>query len=421
MEEYLSRKLGLYVEKLGFASEFGIYIKLGIMLLALVLLSVVLFYAGQFIVVQVIGRISKKTTTQLDDILVDRKVFKNLPHLLPAIALILFSDFIFIDFPKITPYVRKFTDVFIVLIIISVFFSFLNAVRDILRKSEVFKDKPINSYIQLIKILTAIIGGVIAISVLLGTSPLAVFTAMGALTAIIILIFKDTILGFVASIQLASNDMIRVGDWVTVDSFNADGDVIDISLNTIKIRNFDKTISTVPTYAFVTNSFKNWRGMAESDGRRIKRAVLIKISSVKFLSPELIERLMKIKILKPYLLKRLEEIEAYNKTHEIDNESPLNGRRLTNIGTFRAYLSAYLYKHAEINHDMTCMVRQLSPTPNGVPLELYAFCKDKTWVNYERTMSDIFDHVFAAGNQFEIEFFENPSGSDFQNMVSARA
>jgi len=421
MLDLLSEKLLNYFESIGFETSVAIYMKLFVMLLALVVLSTLLFYGGQFFVNRVITSISKSTKTKWDDILLERKVFKNLPHLLPAIALIAFSDVIFGDFPLLKPYVRKLTDVFIVFLIISVVFSFMNAIRDILKESEAFKDKPINSYIQLVKIIAAIFGAVMAISFLIGTSPFAIFTAMGALTAIIILIFKDTILGFVASIQLASNDMIRVGDWVTLDAFNADGDVIDITLNTIKIRNFDKTISTVPTYAFVTNSFKNWRGMTESRGRRIKRAVFVKINSVKFLTDESLDYLKQIDILKDYLDSRIEEVNNYNSKLSNKSSLPLNGRHLTNLGTFRAYLKNYLDGHEQINHDMTCMVRQLSPTPNGIPIELYAFTKDKRWEAYERIMSDMFDHVLASAKYFELELFENPSGTDFQTAFLSDA
>ncbi len=421
MKEYISELILENLEKLGFEGPTAIYLKLLILLIGFLIISALLFSIGGFIVNRIIARITAATKTDWDDILLRRKVFRNLPHLLPAIAFIFLSDFIFADFPGFAPYIRKLIDAFIVLIIISVFYSFMNAVRDIMSRSEAFKDKPVNSYIQLIKIIAGIIAGVMIISVLLGTSPLAVFTTMGALTAIIILIFRDTILGFVASIQMASNDMVRIGDWVTLDDFGADGDVIDITLNTVKVRNFDKTISTVPTYAFISHSFKNWRGMSDSDGRRIKRSVLIKISSIKFLSPDEIEELKKINLLKDYLEQRSKEVEEYNKANEIDDSSPLNGRRLTNVGTFRAYLEAYLAHHPKINQNMTCMVRQLSPGSEGLPLELYTFSADKNWVNYEKIMADIFDHVFASSGTFGLEFFEKPSGADFQNMLSQKS
>lgn len=418
MKQYISKELEAYINGLGVSPELTIYLKLVLMIVGLMILSTLLYFIGQFLVNRVINRVSASTKTNWDDIMVERKVFRNLPHLLPALALIIFTDLIFIDFPELTPYIRKITDAFIVILIISVFYSFMNAVRDILRDSVAFRDKPINSYVQLTKIIAGMIGGVMVLSILLGTSPLAVFTAMGALTAIIILIFKDTILGFVASIQLASNDMVRVGDWVTVESFGADGDVIDISLNTIKIRNFDKTISTVPTYAFVTHSFKNWRGMSESDGRRIKKSVFIKLGSIRFLEQSEIEDLKRIDILKPYLERKEKELTDFNASSNFDKTVPVNGRRLTNFGTFRAYIKAYLDNHSQINHDMTCMVRQLGPTPNGVPLELYTFSADKNWVNYEGIMADIFDHIFASGKYFHLEFFENPSGTDFNRVLS---
>ena len=416
MSELISTQLLDYIKSFGIAHEMAIYIKLGILLLALFLLGFVLNFIGRSVIVRIITRISVHTKSNWDDILVEKKVFERLANILPALAVALFSDLIFADFVNLIPILKSGIEIFIIVIIISVIYSFLNALKDILQSSVIFKDKPINSYIQLMKIVIGIVAAILILSLMIGQSPLTVLTAMGALTAVIILVFKDTILGFVASIQLAANDMIRVGDWVTVSSYGADGDVIDISLNTVKVKNFDNTISTVPTYAFISNSVQNWRGMSESGGRRIKRALNIKISSIKFADEKLLEYLSKVSLIQEFIQHRQNEIETYNKDTNAAVEVLINGRRMTNIGLFRNYIEYYLKAHPKINTDLTCMVRQLAPGPEGLPLEVYAFSSDKVWVNYERIMADIFDHLLATVQHFDLEIFEQPSGTDFRTL-----
>ncbi|MDA9819348.1 mechanosensitive ion channel family protein [Salibacteraceae bacterium] len=416
MSELISTQLLDYIKSFGIAHEMAIYIKLGILLLALFLLGFVLNFIGKSVIVRIITRISVHTKSNWDDILVEKKVFERLANILPALAVALFSDLIFADFVNLIPILKSGIEIFIIVIIISVIYSFLNALKDILQSSVIFKDKPINSYIQLMKIVIGIVAAILILSLMIGQSPLTVLTAMGALTAVIILVFKDTILGFVASIQLAANDMIRVGDWVTVSSYGADGDVIDISLNTVKVKNFDNTISTVPTYAFISNSVQNWRGMSESGGRRIKRALNIKISSIKFADEKLLEYLSKVSLIQEFIQHRQNEIETYNKDTNAAVEVLINGRRMTNIGLFRNYIEYYLKAHPKINTDLTCMVRQLAPGPEGLPLEVYAFSSDKVWVNYERIMADIFDHLSATVQHFDLEIFEQPSGTDFRTL-----
>jgi miniconductance mechanosensitive channel len=295
--------------------------------------------------------------------------------------------------------------------------SFISALTIFLSRSPKFKDKPIASFTQLAKIIIWSVGGIILFGILFGKNPLTLFTALGAVSAVLILVFKDTILGFMASIQLTVNDMVRIGDWVSVPQYGADGDVIEINLTTVKVANWDKTISTVPTYSFVSDSFKNWRGMQESGGRRIKRAVYIKISTVRFCNQEMLDRYCNVRLVQDYIKQRQKEIEAYNLEKNIDTKaSMVNGRRMTNIGIFRAYVLNYLQQNPNINHDMTCMVRQLEATEKGVPLEIYCFSKIKAWVDYERIQSDLFDHILAAVHQFDLEIFENPAGSDWHQL-----
>src|SRR5690606_24553748 len=281
--------------------------------------------------------------------------------------------------------------------------------------SPVFKNKPIASYFQLTRIIIYIAAGILVLSVLLGRSPVYFLGAFGAMTAILLLIFKDTILGLVASVQISTNDMIRVGDWVEMPKYNADGDVIAINLNTVKIKNWDKTITTVPTYYFISDSFKNWRGMQESGGRRIKRAIYINQSSVKFVDIALREKFKTFHLIKDFVNKRQVEIEQFNKEMGIDNNVLINGRRMTNIGVFRFYVEAYLKNHTAIRQDMSLMVRQLTPTEFGLPIEVYCFTNTIAWVAYEAIQSDIFDHLLAAARHFDLAVFQSPRGSDMRN------
>jgi miniconductance mechanosensitive channel len=258
-----------------------------------------------------------------------------------------------------------------------------------------------------------ITGFLFSFAILTDTSVWKFLTALGAASAVIILVFKDTIMGFVASIQVSINDMVRIGDWITFDQYGADGDVTEINLATVKVQNFDKTITTIPTYALISESFKNWRGMVSSEGRRIKRALIIKQESIKYLDEEAISRLKKIDLLSAYIVNRSQEILAYNSKHQIDKSLLLNGRNLTNIGVFRKYVETYLEQHAAINKDMMIMARQLAPTSQGIPIEIYAFSKDKRWQNYEYIMADIFDHLLASLAYFDLQLFELPSNTSF--------
>ena len=254
-------------------------------------------------------------------------------------------------------------------------------------------------------------------SVVTGKSPIFFLTSLGAISAVLLLVFRDTILGFVGSIQLAANDMIRIGDWITMEKFGADGDVEEITLATVKVRNFDKTITTIPTYSFISDSFRNWRGMEESDGRRVKRPLKIQIGSVRFASPELIEKLQKVDVLKDFITKRQTEIKKYNEENGFVGEKAINGRQQTNLGLFRKYIQYYLERREEINTNMTLMVRQLEPTEYGIPLEVYCFTKTKDWEQYEGIVADIFDHLFSVMGMFELSAFERPTGSDVKKSL----
>jgi miniconductance mechanosensitive channel len=326
------------------------------------------------------------------------------------------TPYVFEDFAGAIPYILRLVNAYISIVLIMVIINFLNTLKYYSENTKLFKDNPLDSYFQLVKIAIYIIGGIIILSFLLNKSPLYFFSALGAMTVVLLLIFKDTIMGFVASIQLSANDMIRIGDWVSMPKYGADGDVIEMNLTTIKIQNWDKTITTIPTYAFISESFKNWRGMSESGGRRIKRSLNIKISSIKFCTPEMLERYKKFQLIKDYIEEKSNKIEEYNKENKIDKSYLINGRHLTNIGIFRVYAEAYVKINPDINLNMTCMVRQLLPTEKGLPIEIYTFSNSQEWVTYEGIMSDMFDHLIAAVSEFELEVFQNPTGTDFRKL-----
>jgi miniconductance mechanosensitive channel len=336
--------------------------------------------------------------------------------LLPVILVDHFAPIIFREHTTLLPFIDGTTAIFIVFAVTYILISLLNAVNDILTANPDFRDKPIGSFTQLGKILTYSVAFILSISIIIDKSPIYLLSGIGAIAAVVLLVFKDSILGFVASVQLSANNMVHVGDWVTVPKYNADGDVLEINLTTIKVQNFDKTITTIPTYAFVADSFTNWRGMVQAQGRRIKRAVHIQISSIRFCAPEMIEDFKKIYLVKDYIIERQKEIEAYNQARELDTSTLVNGRKLTNIGVFQVYLENYLKANPAINQEMTIMVRQLAASPNGLPIEIYAFSKIKEWKAYEKVIADLFDHILASASAFDLQIFENPSGADIQSI-----
>jgi len=382
----------------------------------LIIICLFIGWISKKILNYIIPKLTSKTKTLWDDIIFNKKVLNAISNLLPAIIFNFYTPLIFSDFTFIVPFLIGITNIFIILVAVEIFNSLLNSATEILLQVEKFKDKPLKSFSQLGKILIYSITAILIISILINKSPLYLLSGLGAMAAILLLIFKDSILGFIASIQLSGNNMVRVGDWVTVSNYGADGDVIEINLTTIKVQNFDKTITTIPTYSFISDSFTNWRGMEESEGRRIKRALNIKIDSIKFCSNEMLEQYENYHLISNYITKKQTEINSYNTKNAVNKQELINGRHLTNIGVFRAYIEEYLKNNPTINNKMTCMVRQLPPTEYGVPIEIYAFSKSKDWAIYEANMADIFDHLFAATKNFDLEIFERPSGSDFKTV-----
>jgi len=399
----------------GMSESMAEYLNMTVLLVGLLLILFITDFLTRKIITTTFNRLAEKTNTNFDDLLVENKAPRNLAHVIPVIIADTLFDSVFIHFEDAGIFAGKALDVFGVLLTLWIVRSLLNTFKDYFKTLPRLKDKPIDSYIQVFMIFIWVLGFIFAFVILTDTKIATFLATLGAASAVIILVFKDTIMGFVASIQVATNDMVRIGDWITFDKFGADGDVIEINLTTVKVQNFDKTITTIPTYALISDSFKNWRGMSDSGGRRIKRALIIKQESVKYLKNEDIDNLKKIQLLTPYLDKRQKDITAQNKRNSADKNLLINGRNLTNMGVFRKYMESYVENHSAINEEMTIMVRQLPPSSQGIPIEIYAFSKDKVWKNYEYIMADIFDHLIASVSYFELQLFELPSNTTFNN------
>lgn len=373
----------------------------------LLLISYLLAAVSRTVSKNILIKLSKQTKTHLDDYLLSSGFSKYISRVIPYVFLFSIVPFWIVDSPTTTSNVTLLLNVYGVMVSIWIFRSILQTLRSFLLTLDSFKDKPIDSYVQVFMLLIWIIGIIVIFSILTGKEVGYFLTAMGALSAVLLLIFKDTILGFVASIQIAANDLVRIGDWVTMEKYGADGDVIEINLSTVKIQNFDKTITTIPTYNLISDSFKNWRGMAESAGRRIKRSILISTPSIRFLESGELEKLRQIERISTYLSERTSEIDQDNQTSKSDKSIAINGRNLTNLGVYRQYVENYLKTHPKISDQLTVMCRQLPANQFGATtLEVYAFSVEKDWVMYEHLTADIFDHLLSALRYFELESYE---------------
>jgi miniconductance mechanosensitive channel len=385
---------------------FAVYTNLFLNIAVLIVVSFILDYIFKKIFIIILAIFAAKTKSTFDDFLVANKTAKYIAHLVPLLFIYKTVPIILHDFTYWEGIFEKGVKIYIIILSLWITRSVFNALKDYLKEQPRFSDKPIDSYIQVIMIVLWTFGITSFIMILFDTNAKTLFTTFGAISALIILIFKDTILGFVASIQVSVNDMVRIGDWITSDKFGADGDVIEINLATVKVRNFDNTTTTIPTYSLITDSFKNWRGMLKSDGRRIKRHVLIKANSVRFIETQELEKFKQIQHLTNYIEHRQSDIDKFNQNNNVDKSVIVNGRNLTNLGLFRKYINQYIQSHPGINKDMMLMVRHLQPTEKGIPIEIYCFSKDKTWASYEYIMADIFDHVIASVKYFDLEIFE---------------
>jgi miniconductance mechanosensitive channel len=382
------------------------YLNVVVNIAILCLLSYCIYYIFRIVLVTIMIFVAKRTKTKFDDLLVSNKTAKYIAHLIPLLFIYKSVPIILNDFVYWEAVFGKLVGVYIVLLVLWIIRTVFNAVRDHLKQTPKYSDKPIDSYIQVIMIVFWVFGIIIIVSEIFDIDTKNMLATLGAVSAVIILVFRDTILGFVASVQVSLNDMVRIGDWITFDKFGADGDVIEINLATVKVRNFDNTTTTIPTYSMISDSFRNWRGMLDSDGRRIKRHLLIKAKSIRFMKESEIENLKRIQLIATYINHRQEEIKKFNIKNNIDKSIPINGRNLTNFGLFRKYITNYLQNYPGINKEMILLCRQLQPTQNGIPLEIYAFSNDKKFENYEYIMADIFDHIFSSIKYFDLEIFE---------------
>ena len=388
-------------------------------LLIIILLALAVDYICRYILLGAFKKFVKKTTNQLDDLIIEKKIINKGMHIIPSILIFTMLP---LAYPspadkEILVLLQKLCQIYIITVSLLFINSLLNLGVELFHRNDKFKDKPLKGFVQIVQVILFSVGIILLISILINESPSTIFTGIGASAAILMLVFKDTILGFVAGIQLSANDMLRVDDWISMPKYGADGTVIEITLNTVKVKNFDNTISTIPPYALISESFQNWRGMRESPGRRIKRSINLDMNSVKFCTPEMLEKYRKISLLAGYIDDTENKLQTYNQTNQIDNTILVNGRRQTNLGVFRAYLQRYLESLPEVNKEMICMVRHLQPTEKGIPMELYFFSSIKDWVIYETIQADVFDHVLAVIPEFDLQIFQELSGSDVRMFV----
>ncbi|MDF2484739.1 MAG: putative rane protein [Herbinix sp.] len=386
------------------------YFSYGILIFIILLSCIMVMIITKNIILRLLAKLIYRNRYLWDNILLERKVFSRMANVLPGIIVFLFAPAL----GSIAIYIRRGCAIYISIVILFVVSALLNAIDDIYRNYPISKVRPIKGLLQVVKIVFYIVDGIIVIGITLDQNPLLMLGGIGALAAVFSFVFKDSILGFIAGIQLTSNDMLRIGDWIEMPKYGADGDVIDITLNTVKVQNFDKTIVTLPAYSLVSDAFKNWRGMTEFGGRRIKRSVIIDVTSIKFCSSEMIEKFKKINYLRDYIIDKENELKSYNKKFGMDSDLDINKKRLTNIGTFRVYIENYLRDNQLLHKGMTQLVRQLPQGENGLPLEIYAFTEETKFEIFERIQSDIFDHIFSIAEEFDLRIFQSPTGYDMR-------
>jgi len=393
----LSSVIADFFVKNGISTSIADLIGLAVTIALLLLLAMISYWITKHYLVRLLEIVFKRSKNTWDDALVQHGFVKRLSYLMPIIVVYMSVDLLMPSQAFAPELFKRLAMAFFVMAGVWMLDSVLLAVREVYSSSQVASRRPIRGYTDAIKIIAYVMAGIFIISILTDKSPWGILSVLGGFTVVLMLIFKDTILGFVASIQLSGHDMVRVGDWIEMPKYGADGDVIDVTIHTVKVRNWDKTITTIPTYGLVSDAFKNWRGMSESGGRRIKRALHIDMSSI-------------------YMQQKKEAISAYNAEHNVDTSQLINGRRQTNIGIFRAYIVAFLKSHPKIHQNMTFLVRHLEPTPYGLPVQIYVFSNDQAWANYEAIQADIFDHLLAALPEFDLRIFQNPTGYDFAKI-----
>ncbi len=404
----------------GLSQVAAVVLARGIIALLIILLSLLANFIARRVIAKLAHTIVQRTRSSWDDIIARRGVFNRLSRIAPALVIYFLNPLAFPQIDWLTIAIQRAAVAYMIGVTILVVDAALDSGNEIYERfAPQSRDRPIKGYVQLIKVLTFIVGGVLVVTTILDRSPVGILSGIGALSAVVLLVFRDSILGLVAGLQLSGNRMVRIGDWIEMPRYDADGDVIDITLQSVKVQNWDKTITTIPIYSLVSDSFRNWRGMSESGGRRIKRSISIDMRTVRFCSPQLVERLRRYNLIRDYVDARTQEISRYNQEHGLSDTDLLSARRMTNLGTFRAYVAAYLRSHSSINQEMTFLVRHLQPGPTGIPLEIYVFSSDKAWANYESIQADIMDHLLAVLPEFELAVFQEPSGLDVQGLAEA--
>ena len=391
-----------------------------LIIIAVLMLSFAANFVAKRIILTGIAEVIARTETRWDDILLEQHVFDRFSHLAPALVIYACTGFAFPEQQNLQDFVERFAIAYMILVAAAVTDALLDGVIEIYRTLDISKTRPIKTYIQVGKLIVYLITGILVLATLLDRSPWAFLSGLGALTAVIMLVFKDTIMGFVASVQLISNNMLKRDDWIEMPSYGADGEVTDITLNTVKVQNWDKTISTIPTYALIAGTFKNWQGMTDSNGRRLKRAIMINMLSIKVCSEELLDRFERVRLIGGYVKQRRAELREHNAEYDIDADVKINTKGLTNVGIFRKYIKAYLAENPDLTQrpGMTFLVRQLPPGEHGLPIEIYVFTNTTEWVAYEDIMSDIFDHLLSVIQEFELSVFQVPTGADFRALLS---
>ena len=414
----LVKQFEAYLQGQNVPPDLAVNLAVALGLVVLVILATVANLVAKRVILRIVKAVVKRTRFTWDDLLLETGVFTRLSHLAPAVVINTFGPGVLGDSPVVAKFVGGVVGVYLICIWLGVLFALLNAIQGAIQTRESKKNVPIKGFVQAIKLVATVVGVIFILAIILNKSPLFLFSGLGAITAVLLLVFKDAILGFVAGIQISANDMVRVGDWIEMPKAGADGDVIDVSLTTVKVQNWDKTITTIPTYSLISDSFRNWRGMSDSGGRRIKRAIYFDISSIQFANEEQLETWSKIGHVREHLDRKRKEIAADN--DKLGDEANVlgNGRRLTNIGTFRAYCVNYLKTHPHIAQDKTLLVRQLQPSEHGLPLEIYTFVNNTAWAFYEGVQSDIFDHLLAVAKVFDLRVFQAPSGFDVVRGVT---
>lgn len=412
----ISRSFSEWLVDQGLNNEISIILSDYVWLIGVALLAWIAYYFVKKVLYNFLQRLVKRSSNQIDDILLEQKLFRRVSYYAPALVIYKIAPWVISGYVGMAFFITRVMEAYMLMVTILVIESFFNSIHHVYSTTEMSKSRPIKGFIQVAKIFVYAIGFIILLSWLLGQKPLALLGGLGALSAVLMLVFKDSILGFVAGIQLSANQMVQIGDWISMPKYDVDGSVIDISLTTVKIQNWDNTISMVPTYNLISDSVKNYRGMQESGARRIARSINLNMNSVKFCTPEMLERFERIHYIEDYVRRKEDELNSYNSTNNIDSSIVVNGRRQTNIGVFRVYVSEYIKNHPRIRKDLTILVRQMPLSELGLPIQIYCFTDTTVWIEYEQIQSDIFDHLLAILPYFDLQVFQNASGSDFNKL-----